>query len=259
MTGLAFIPGDLQSKTQLRERFIGELLTITGDTRRLWLPKPTDTTTSLDESKNGATLTHAATLAGRLSALGLGYAASYNGSSDYSTFPDAADLSFGNGTVDQAFSVLALPNVTDTAASRRFVGKFATSNREWHFGVFSDDTLQFAVIDESAGVAPLRGSNAAITQGSPHLFGSTYDGSGGATAMNGVTLYQDGLTIASTATNNASYVAMESLGADVAIGALNSTTQYLPGSVAMVLLCAGALTAHQMWAAWKLSKAFFNL
>lgn len=252
--------GLLESRQQLRDKFIGELLTITGDTRRLWLPKPTDATTSIDESKNGATLTHAATIAGRLSALGLGYAASFNGTTDYSSFPDAADLSFGTGSADLSFSVISLSNVTDTAVGRQIISKSDTGQQEWQFLVTTADTLRLTLQDQSAAVSALTTSNAAITQGSPHLFAGTYSGVGGATAADGIALYQDGVVMASTATNNVSYVAMENGTAPVEIGSTTAhTTQLFGGSQAMDLICAGALSASQVWAVWKLCKSYFAL
>ena len=253
--------GLAQSRQQLRDQFISDLLVLTGDTRRIWLPKGTDTTTSTGESLSGATLTHGATLAGRLSSLGLGYMVSFNGTSDYSSFPDAADLSF-NGTIDQAFSIVALTSVTDTAAGRMIVGKWnATgSNREWQLFVNSTDILNFLLRDESTAVSVGRVSDSAIGQGAPHLFVGTYDGGGGATAGNGMVLYQDGLAIASTASNNASYVAMEGLTAACEIGSQNGgATSFLSGSVGLTLVCQKQLSASEVWAIWKLCKSYFAL
>lgn len=254
----------LQSAQQLRDNFIGDLLTITGDTRLLWLPKPTDTTTALDESLTGRTITWDATVAARLSAIGLGYAQSFaSASSQYGTTPDTANLSFNTGGLtDLPFSLIALANVTDTAASRNVITKWngAATVREWQFVVTSTDALELFLYDESVDKIPNRLSDAAITQGSFHLLGSSYDGTGGATAANGITLYQDGVVKASTPTNDASYVAMEDTSATLNIGAQNAGgALFMDGSIALALVCAGALTASQMWAAKKLVNSYFNL
>lgn len=253
--------GELENATQLRERFLGNLLAIMGDTRLLWTPKAADTTGATDESLNARAITWDATVASRLSALGLGYAQSFNGSSQYGTIADQANLSFGNGTTDQAFSVVVLANVTDTALTRVLVSKWAPSAvREWNFRILTTDTLSLTLEDQSAAVAPVRTSNSAITQGTPTLYGATYDGTGGATAANGIILYQNGLSIASTATNNASYVAMEDTTAAVEIGTQDThTANFLDGSLALVGVCAGVLSAAQMWAIKKLVNAFFGL
>lgn len=252
-------PGLLESKAQTRERFLGNLLAITGDTRLLWQPKGGDTTSSTDESVNVATLTPEATMAGQIVGVGNGYARTFGGASNLTT-PDRADLSFGNGTVDQAVTFLALANVTDTAASRAFIAKFTASNNEYIFQVSASDTLQLLCYDNSAAVSMFRTSNSAITQGSVHLFGATYSGAGGASAANGIVLYQDGQVIASTATNNASYVAMENLAAGIEIGSITGGAASLfSGNMGLVALVAGALTTSQMWALYKLCKGLFNV
>jgi hypothetical protein len=252
----------LESKAQLRERFLGNILSITGDTRVLWTPKPTDTTTSLDESLTGRTLTADATMAAQLSALGNGYARAFNGSTNYLTTPDAADLSFGTGAADLAFSIVVLANVTDTAAIRQILSKNdGASNIEWSLRINAADGLDLFIFDQSASATSCsRASNAAITQGSWHLFAATYSGVGGASAGNGITLYQDAAVIASTATNSGTYVAMENLAAAVEIGsAVVHTLQFFPGSVALIALVAGVLTQSQLWAIKRHANAFFGL
>lgn len=260
---MPLLPGYDQSRQQHRDRFIGDILTITGDTRRLWTPKPTDTTTSLDESLNGATLTHGATLAGRLSALGLGYAASFNGTTDYSSFPDAADLSFNTaGVTDLPFSVVCLANITDTAGQRTLLSKFDnTTGNEWILDVLSTDKLRLLLADSSAAAFSIRTSDVAIAQGAPHLYVSTYSGVGGASAANGVVLYVDGLPVASTTTSvGGVYAAMENLAGVVEIGSIAvHTSSFFIGSQGLSLLCAKALTASEVWAIKKLVNAYFNL
>ncbi len=56
-----------------------------------------------------------------------------------------------------------------------------------------------------------------------HLFTSTYDSTGGATAANGIILYVDGAAVGSTATNDANYSAMQAGASLVRIGAQEST------------------------------------
>ena len=46
----------------------------------------------------------------------------------------------------------------------------------------------------------------------------TYDGRGGATAANGITIYVDGVSVSLTRVNSPAYVAMENLTAPVQIG-----------------------------------------
>jgi hypothetical protein len=90
-----------------RASFRAALMAILGDTRFLWMPRPTDATTNeTDETFPGRTITYDATVVERLSKLGLGYAQSFTAaSSQYGTGVDTANMSFGNATVDVAFSI----------------------------------------------------------------------------------------------------------------------------------------------------------
>lgn len=255
---------DALSTSQRRAEFVSSLLQITGDTRLLWLPDSADTTTSTDQSLNGRTVTHETSLAARLTRLGLGYSVSWNGSSNNSRVPDTANLSFGDAATDSAFSIVVLANVTNTANSRVLAGKFDTPStlREYVFRVNGSDQLLLALYDESVDKTPLRTSTAAITMGAHTLFGATYSAAtGGATAANDITLYENGLVKASSATNDASYVAMEDTTAVGMIGAadLNAgSSQWMEGTLSLVVICQKALSASDHWAIRKLCEGYFG-
>lgn len=252
-------PAGLSDGSQARADFVAQLGLILGDARLIWLPTGSETTTSTDQSLNGRTVTYDATIAARLSQQGKGYKVSFNGTSQYGQTPDVTNLSFGNGSADSAFSIVALANVTNTAASRALVCKYAGSAREWLFQINTSDALLMALYDESVDIQVTRTSDSAITQGSLRLFGGTYSAAtGGATAANDITLYQDGLAIASTASNNASYVAMEDTAAVVAIGALSTLlANFHSGDMAMVAVCQKALSASDHWNIRKLCEGYF--
>ena len=255
---------DALSTSQARSRFIGQLLQLTGDTRLLWLPASTDTTTSTDQSLTGRTVTYDATIAARLSALGLGQKVSFNGSSQFGSTPDTANLSFGNASADSAMSVIVLANVTDTAATRVLVGKWDTAStlREWRFRLNGSDALLFELYDESVDKTPLRTSTGAATMGSWCLYGATYTAAtGGATAGNDITLYENGLVKASTATNDASYVAMEDTTAQGMIGADGNSSSaqfFMSGAMALVIVCQKSLSASDHCAIRKLCEGYFG-
>lgn len=242
-----------------RSHFIANLLQITGDTRLLFLPRSTNTTTSTDQSRNAQTITHNATAAGRLSRVGKGYALAFDGSTNYSTAPDAAGLSFGDASTDVAHSWLALVKITDTANNRTLFGKFTTNQREYRAYINTTDTLLWAFYDESTDATDQRASNAAVTQGAYVLLGGVFNGTDGA---NGMTLYQNAAVIASTATTDSggTYTAMENGTSVLGIGAGTSSAS-LPfqGDIAMIALCAGALTADQMWQIKQLVNGYFGL
>ena len=133
------------------------------------------------------------------------------------TITDHANLSFGDGSNDSPFSVAAWIYLTPGIAVQPIITKWETANQEWHFELTGLETLRLRLFDQSAGAQVFINSDAALATGWHHVV-ATYDGSGGATAGNGVLLYVDGSLVDSTATNNAAYVAMEDLTADVLIG-----------------------------------------
>jgi hypothetical protein len=107
----------------------------------------------------------------------------------------------------------------------------------------------------------VRSSDAAITQGSWRLFGATYSAAtGGATAGNDISLYQDGAVIASTPTNNASYVAMGDKGGPVEIGSIIAhTAHFMDGSLALIAVCQKALSAADHAAIAALCRRYFKV
>ena len=253
---------DALSTSQARARFIGQLLAITGDTRLLWLPAGSDTTTSTDQSLNGLTFNYNATIAAQLSRLGLGYQVSFDGTTDYASVADTSLLSFGNGSADSAFSIIALVNVTDTAAAKQILSKNDNANQqEWEFSIGSTELLNVKLFDESAGVAAQRSTSTAVTVGGWALLAMTYTAAtGGATAGNDITIYQNGVVKTSTATNNASYVAMENLTSPVGLGMYipSSPALFFAGSMALAVVCQKALTASEHWAIHQLCQGYFN-
>lgn len=234
-----------------RSKFANDIFQIVGyaNARLMIAPARADTTTTTDLSVNAYTCTWDADIAARLSQLGLGYAQTFaSASSQYGTVPDAANLSFGDGTTDSPFSIVVLANVTNTAAGRPLLTKFRSdsTDSEYQLVIGATDLLEFYMRDASVPTVCYRVSDAAITMGSQRLYSVTYDGGGGATAANGIILQQDASTIASTATNSGTYVAMENLGLAVAVGAYANGTAFIDGSVQMSLLVAGVLSSTQL-------------
>lgn len=138
----------------------------------------------------------------------------FNGIDEESIGVDSNYWSRGNGATDSAFSVGAWVNVVDSIFDRTILGRWDLSgggNREWLFEVGTTDKLVLFTYDESVNQLAGRTSNAAITMGSLRFFVGTYDGTGGPTAANGMTLYDNGSLLGGTATNSGTYVAMENL------------------------------------------------
>lgn len=229
-----------------RAAFLSALDAILGDDRLVFLPIPSDAATSADLSALAGTVTHSSSVASRVGSIGtrgVGFTFA-PASTQYATLPDAAGLSFGNGLTDSAFSIVFVGTVTDTAASRGIVAKWNVV-QEWLFYVTTTDRLELALYDQSSGDQPYRTTNAAISMGSPHVYGVTYSPPGGANPGTGITFYQDATVLASTATASASYVAMEDTAAGVEIGSINGgTVLYGNGTYGLIALCQKALSAQ---------------
>lgn len=246
----------LLSGTPLLSRagFLAGMSGILGANQRiLYVPNGTDTTTSVESSTVGRTITWDADIASRVSKLGNAYVQSFNGTNQWGDAPDAADLSFGNGTVDSAFSGFALVNPTALATEQSVFTKFASGWEEYRLAVDSGGLVRVFLHDSSAGVAvEARTAANGVVAGAWRLIAFTYDGRGGATAADGISVYVNGSDRTSVRNNSASYVAMENLGAglNVASRHVHSAT-FFGGGIGLVALTQKALTAadHQRVAA----------
>jgi hypothetical protein len=246
-----------------RARFISRVLAITGETPLFWLPSLSDTTTSTGVSRNTGTVTHAVSLAARKSVLGSGLAISFDAAADYATIPDADIFSFGDGTKDTAFSVLALVNLTADASQKTIISKRknqATVAREWSFHFDSTEKLVLLCYDDSATAYIEADDNAVLTAATWTLVAGTYDG---ARSFPGLDLGVN--AAARTLVNNGSgtYVAMENLTYQVSIGVQfdsgGAAGSLFNGSMAFVLVCAKALTLDEQWAIKAAVNEFYGL
>ena len=145
----------------------------------------------------------------------------FNATDEEADTPDAAFWSRDDAGGANGFSLGLWANVTNTATARCFMAKYDETSvqREWIWFLNTNDTMRLFLFDESVdGTGAYRNSDAAITMGSLRFFVATYDGTGGGTAANGITLYEDGVVIASTATNQGTYEGMENLAGVISLG-----------------------------------------
>jgi len=138
------------------------------------------------------------------------YSVLFDGSNDYLSVKDTNDFSFGDGSNDSAFTVSVWAKIV-AIADKYLITKGTGSTREWLFTFYANEKISVDFRDESAGVWSARTSDSGVvsTQGNWTHYAFTYDGTGGSSASDGVTIYINGSAIASTASNNAGYVAME--------------------------------------------------
>ncbi len=141
----------------------------------------------------------------------------------YVTVADNANFTFQDGGPN-AWSIALWAYITDNSGSTKFISKWTTDNKEWVLGLSASKRLIMNLYDESEDINISRKADTALSNGWRFIV-MTYDSTGGATAANGITFYVDGAAAASTATNNAGYVAMENKAADVIIGAMGDFSQ----------------------------------
>jgi hypothetical protein len=248
---------------QVRNAFVAKLLNIGGDVRLLWLPKSSDTTTTTDASRNARVFTYNESLASfdtLMESLGTGRAVVFNGTDEEADVPDAANLSFGDGAVDKPFSIVALVNLAD-ATSSAILTKYDTTSgqREWIFQIATSDRPTFQVYDDSASARIGRQDATALGQNAWHILVATYDGS---RASTGLRIYLDGARVDDTDNNTGTYVAMENGTEVVALGYWQTTgtkQNFFDGKMAMVMLCAKALSQDEVWAIKEAANGFFDL
>lgn len=136
------------------------------------------------------------------------------------TITDHNDFSFDDSG-SNPFSIAAWIFVTNSGTIQRIITKNEgdPDNFEWSLELDASEKLNFRLFDQSEAAEASRKTDAPLSADTWHFVVATYDSTGGATAANGITLYVDGNLVASTATNDASYAAMENKAADVIIGA----------------------------------------
>ncbi len=244
-----------------RRRFISDLKSVAGagTARVLYMPSYGEGTTAVDGAVATRVWTHANTPVGRLSGLGRGVALSFNGTSDFLTCPDAADMSFTTG----GMGIFAVVNVTNTAAQRNIIAKFDVTGtiREWSYAVSATDFGETRLYLESTDHPSFRTTDAAVTMGGWTTMGTTVANVAGAgTAASGFVMYQAGAVVASTATEDAAFTAPEDTTSIVWIGAQSATpAMFFAGSMALVLVAATAFSASQHFQFNQISRRFFGI
>ena len=282
ITGTSFIVGadttptvinGVTLQTAFTYQIIGDILNgLTACKLLLGWFSPSDAGTEVDLSGvTGHTVTYTDssdwTASDRITK-GLVWTLDFDGSNDYLTISDNDDFSFGDSSTDSNFTIGGWVQIVDSAVTQDIIYKWdATAGselREWAFAITTDEKLRFFACDESANKIPYRTTDAALSVGW-HFVQVVYDSAGGtgATFANGITIYVDGLAVASTATNNASYVAMENLSVAPTIGAgkgVNGTpTQWFKGDMGQIFITKEALTAATIWKMYIKTRGFYNL
>ena len=146
-------------------------------------------------------------------------------------FAYAADESFW--TRDDAggangFSMGVWAHIHDTGTVRSLFSKWdENGEKEWLMHITAEDELRLSLFDKVAGVAIRRTTDTTVPREEMTFFAVTYDGRGGSSAGNGITLYVNGDLEFSSPTFEASYVGMRDSVSKVYLGGQDGNTQNL--------------------------------
>ena len=129
---------------------------------------------------------------------------------------DNDNLSFGNASIDSAFSISAWVNMTD-ATRFRVVSKLNGSNAEYAFFTSAADQLYFVLYDNTTSNRISRFTSSTLTsyQGTWIHLVATYSGSG---SSGGLKIYLNNTRIDNTTSNVGGYTAMHNTAAPFEIG-----------------------------------------
>jgi hypothetical protein len=244
---------------QLRDQFLASILGIMGEPELLWTPKITDTTTATEDSRNADTITWDASVATRLSGLGSGMQQDFDGDDDEGDTPDSDDHSFGDGAVDEPFSVISLINPdSDTSAQTIISKQNSATVDEWELRLTATNGYPtFDLIDASTSGIIGRSHDVAIGT-SWTLIVATYDGS---RAVTGINLYKDGAVVDDGAGGTTgTYTAMQNSGSLVRIGCRYTTNErFYNGNMALLGVARKALSIDEVNIIKNLCNGFFDL
>ena len=162
----------------------------------------------------------------------------FDGTNDKVSLGSSALLSPGDGTDDSP--LLFAANVQpDDVTNFPIYAKNAHggSNSEFYFIFDAADKLALHLHDESAAVWVTRIQNAAsVVDGQSVHVAAAYDGRGGANAADGITLYINGVVVASTATNDGAYDSMEDTSANAEVGTNEAGGTFAEGVIRSLLV-----------------------
>lgn len=253
---------------QMVSKAIFDVLDLMTDPRCLYMQMEDPSVGTLyDASGQGHNGTYQGSMAsGDRIKKGMGWSLDFDGTDDYVNLGDHNDFSFGDGSNDEMVTWFGMVEVTDSVLDRELISRWnnisESEAREYLIRFNSDEKIYCFFYDESANVNCSRISDSGVGVGF-HSFVITYDGTGGATAADGIKIYIDGSIIASTATNSGSYVAMENIVTDLCFGVLKDTSGnpsgFYDGDVACIGIDGSEWSAKSVWRFHQLCKGIYGI
>jgi hypothetical protein len=135
------------------------------------------------------------------------------------------------------------------------LSKYAANQQEWYFALTDEEKVVVLQFDNSVDKTCSRTTDAAVSAGW-HFVVYTNTGTGGATSMNTGLLYVDGVVVASTAGNDAAYVAMEN--GTSAVTVCSDGGNFMQGDAGMLFVTREALSAVNIWRMYIKTRGYYN-
>lgn len=196
---------------------------------------------------------------------GMGWAIDPDGIDDYIDVGNDNDFSFGDGTNDEPvtwFGIIEVASSSQQMIMSKWNNTTSSELREWRVFLNTSRQIKLTQYDESIDAACDRTENTALSIGW-HSYVFTSPGDGGATAMDNVKLYIDGVLAPSSATNHAQYIAMENLAADCWIGANKGTggdvVNIVNGDIALTGIDGSEWSAYDVHRFHQLCKGLYGI
>jgi len=163
---------------------------------------------------------------------------------EFLTFGDHNDFTFGDGSSDSPFSIVARVILND-ATSARILTKAANGvvDPEYIFGTRPTDVFAMYLYDGTTSNQINSNLDATHSDGDTVTFGATYDGSG---SQNGIILYVNGSAPAQTKSTLGIYVAMDNGTSELNMGRLEFVSSYGDFQYSDILMTSDVLTPAEM-------------
>jgi hypothetical protein len=178
----------------------------------------------------------------------------FDGIDDYASIPDSDALSVGDGITDTPLTFEAWVRPDSITTKQNLISKWGDSGNQEYRLYIASGIIRLDLFDNSsqAMATAYTSNNQAALVGGWHHLAVTYDGRGGSTAANGIVIYIDGVAVAVTRSNNASYVSMENGTAALQLGRESPSYKQYGGGLDEVRIwnavrTQGQIQAH-MWA-----------
>jgi hypothetical protein len=231
------------------------------DPRLIIVPALSDTTAGnieTDFSGTGNNATYVATVSSDKDAIGktpiLNLGAS--NTTKYMTVADNSNLSFGDGTTDQPFSICAWINKTKAsyAVQGSIGGKWRTTAlaREYLFYLYLGG-LRFLLIDQSAGSYMQVYCNIPV---GVKFVCATYDGS---SLYTGMKIYINGVSQTLSTANSGVYVAMENGNSTYRIGTGGELSYPYSGELGIQAVTGGELSASTIATIFENTRDYYGV